>query len=84
MLAFSISKIDSFKLLDARTESRDLSRDCQLTFEQYCTPLNEGANSLGFFWFFFFSLSSLTNTHRLLEEQHLIEKNSVTVRVHLY
>ena len=83
MLAFSISKLDSFKLLDARIEYRDLSPDCQLTFERYCTPLNEGAISLSFF-FLFFSLSSLTNTRRLLEEQHLIEKNSVTVRVHLY
>ena len=80
MLAFRLSKLDSFELLDARIKSRDLSRDCQLTFEWYCTPLNEGAILLGFF----FSLSSLTNIHRLLKEQHLIEKNSVTVRVHLY
>ena len=50
MLALHVSKLDSFELLDARIESRDLSRDCQLTFERYCSPLNEGTISLGFFF----------------------------------
>ena len=43
-----VSKLERLDLRDARMEFRGSSRDCQLTFERYCTWSRSDGNSFVF------------------------------------